>query len=175
MAFRSLALAVPIAAIAAAAAAQQTATPGSQDVRQEVEAFVAKYVDTYNRKDAAGLASLYTQDGVLIRPGPMATGRENIEKAWKGVLDAGWTGLHYETREVHPEGNVVWSIGQFTVSSPEQDGTMQEHRGNFMNIYQREGGSLKFRVHAFNLIPAQTASAGTAAPQATGTASAGGR
>ena len=70
---------------------------------------------------------------------------------------------------------MVWSIGQFTVMSPEQGAVMQERRGNFANIYRREGGSLKFRVHAFNFLPTQAASAATGTTPTAGTASSTGK
>src|SRR3954468_14167632 len=135
------------------ASAQQTGAAGRPDPRRAVEAFVAKYLDTYNRKDAAGVAALYTEDGLLVPPGPITTGRQNIEKAWRAVFDAGRTGLRYEIQQVQAEGNVVWSVGRFTVRAPDESGVLQERQGNFANIYQWEGDGLKFRVHAFNFLP----------------------
>jgi uncharacterized protein (TIGR02246 family) len=135
------------------ALAQQTGAAGRPDVGQAVEAFVTKYLDAYNRKDAAGVAALYTADGFLVPPGPITTGRVNIEKAWRAVFDAGRTGLRYDIQEVQAEGNAVWSVGRFTVMAPDESGVLQERQGNFANIYQWEGDGLKFRVHAFNFLP----------------------
>ena len=56
MTLRSFVLAVSLVVLATSATAQQASTSSQQDVRQEVEAFVAKYLDAYNRKDAAGVA-----------------------------------------------------------------------------------------------------------------------
>ena len=126
---------------------------GGSHVQQAVESFVTKYLDTYNKKDAAGLAALYTEDGILVPPGPIATGRPGIEKAWRAVFDAGRTGLKYKIQQSRADGNLVWSVGQFTVMAPDEKGTLQERQGNFSNIYQWEGSELKFRVHAFNFLP----------------------
>ena len=135
------------------ALAQQTSAAGRQDVRQAVEAFITKYLDAYNKKDAAGVAALYTEDGLLVPPGPITTGKQNIEKAWRAVFDAGRTGLRYDIQQVQAEGNIVWSVGQFTVMAPDESGVLQERQGNFANIYQWEGDGLKFRVHAFSFLP----------------------
>jgi uncharacterized protein (TIGR02246 family) len=175
MTLRSFVLAVSLVILATSATAQQASTASQPDVRQEVEAFVGRYLDAYNKKDAAAVASLYAENGILVPPGPMVTGKPNIEKAWRAVFDAGRTGLRYETREVHPEGDVVWSIGQFTVMSPEQGGILQERRGNFVNLYQKEGNDLKFRVHAFNFLPSSPAAAGTSTTPTMGTGSTSGR
>jgi uncharacterized protein (TIGR02246 family) len=122
-------------------------------VQQAVDTFVTKYLERYNKKDAAGVASLYTEDGILVPPGPIATGTQNIEKAWRAAFDAGRTGLRYNTQQIQAEGNLVWSVGQFTVMSPDESGSLQERQGNFANIYQWDGNELKFRVHAFNFLP----------------------
>ena len=120
---------------------------------QAVKAFITKYLDAYNRKDAAGVAALYAEDGLLVPPGPITTGKQNIEKAWRAVFDAGRTGLRYDIHQVQAEGNIVWSVGQFTVMAPDESGVLQERQGNFANVYQWEGDVLKFRVHAFSFLP----------------------
>ena len=135
------------------AIAQQTNAAGRQDVGKAVEAFITKYLDAYNKKDAAGVAALYTEGGLLVPPGPITTGKQNIEKAWQAVFDTGRTGLRYDIQQVQAEGNIVWSVGQFTVMAPDESGVLQERQGNFANIYQWEGDGLKFRVHAFNFLP----------------------
>ena len=142
---------------AAAKVSENTVAPSARRTEKEarlaVEAFVAKYVEKYNKKDAAGVAALYAEDGVLAPPGPMVTGKANIEKSWRASFDAGRTGLRYDTQQVQAEGNVVWSIGQFSVMSPEDSGALQERRGNFVNIYEWDGDALKFRVHSFSFLP----------------------
>lgn len=157
---RRAALVLGLAAMAAAvvspggeAFAQQTSAAGRQDVRQAVGAFVTTYLDAYNKKDAAGVAALYAKEGILVPPGPMASGQQNIEKAWRAVFDSGRTGLRYDIQQVQAEGNIVWSVGQFTVKVPDESGALQERQGNFTNIYQWKGDGLKFRVHAFNFLP----------------------
>jgi len=155
--FAALCLSVAAMSVAAPSPGQQTGTSGRRDMRQAVEAFVTKYLNAYNRKDAAGVAALYTEDGILVPPGPIATGKPNIEKAWRAVFDSGRTCLRYEIQEVQEEGNLVWSVGQFTVMAPDESGALQERQGNFANVYQWEGDELKFRVHAFNFLPSARA------------------
>ena len=156
---RRAAILLGLAGMAAAVAGQsreavaQSSAASRPDVRQAVETFVTKYLEIYNKKDAAGLAALYTDDGLLVPPGPITTGKQNIEKAWRAVFDAGRTGLHYDIQQVQAEGNIVWSVGQFTVMAPDESGVLKERQGNFANIYQWEGDGLKFRVHAFSFLP----------------------
>jgi uncharacterized protein (TIGR02246 family) len=143
--------------IAAGLGALTTSVPvsaqGRLNPQQAVDAFVVKYVDRYNKKDAAGVAALYAEDGVLVPTGPITTGKSNIEKVWRAAFDAGRTGLRYDTQQIQAEGNLIWSIGQFSVMLPDEKGTLQERHGNYANIYQWEGDELRFRVHAFNFLP----------------------
>lgn len=133
-------------------AAPQAKPAGREDVHRAVEAFVTTYLDAYNRKDAAAVAALYAEDGVLVPPGPIATGRLAVENAWRAVFDSGRTGLRYDIRRVEAAGDLVWSVGGFTVMVPDDNGVLQERQGNFANIYQWAGDKLRFRVHAFNFL-----------------------
>ena len=135
------------------ASAQQTGASGRPEVRQAVDAFVAKYTDAYNRKDAAGVASLYTEDGILVQPGPMVTGRQDLERYWRAAFDAGRRDLRYDTQQVRAEGDIVWSVGRFTVVGPVPGGQVQQNHGVFVNIYQWQGDELRFRVHSFSILP----------------------
>ena len=124
------------------------------EAEKAVAALVATYIEKFNNKDAAGVAALYAEDGILVPPGPMVAGRANIEKAWRASFDAGRTGIRYDIKQVQAEGNIVLVVGQFTVKVPE-GGSMQDRPGNFVNVYQWDGGALKFRVHSFSFIPIQ--------------------
>ncbi len=122
------------------------------DVEKAVAAVVATYIERYNSKDAAGVAALYAEDGILVPPGPMVTGRANIEKSWQTSFDAGRTGIRYDIKQIRPEGDIVLVLGQFTVKVPE-GGSLQDRAGNFVNVYQWDGRALKFRVHSFSFMP----------------------
>ena len=63
---------------------QNTVDP---EVRQQIEAVSMKFVEAYNKYDAAALAALFTEDAVEVRNWPndehggTASGREAIEKS----------------------------------------------------------------------------------------------
>jgi uncharacterized protein (TIGR02246 family) len=122
------------------------------EAEKAVAAIVGTYIEKYNSKDAAGVAALYAEDGILVPPGPMVAGRANIEKAWQASFDAGRTGIRYDIKQIKPEGNIVLVVGQFTVKVPE-GGSLQDRPGNFVNVYQWDDGALKFRVHSFSFMP----------------------
>jgi uncharacterized protein (TIGR02246 family) len=122
------------------------------EAEKAVAAIVATYIEKYNSKDAAGVAALYADDGILLPPGPVVTGKANIEKSWQASFAAGRTGIRYDIRQIKPEGNIVLVVGQFSVKVLE-GGSLQDRSGNFVNVYQWDGGALKFRVHSFSFMP----------------------
>ena len=122
------------------------------EAEKAVAATVATYIEKYNSKDAAGVAALYADDGILVPPGPMVAGRANIEKAWQAAFAAGRTGIRYDIRQIKPEGDTVLVVGQFSVKVPE-GGSLQDRAGNFVNVYQWDGDALKFRIHSFSFMP----------------------
>jgi uncharacterized protein (TIGR02246 family) len=122
------------------------------EAEKAVAVVVSTYIEKYNSKDAAGVAALYAEDGILVPPGPMVAGRANIEKAWQASFDAGRTGIRYDIKHIKSEGNLVLVVGQFTVKMPE-GGNLQDRSGNFVNVYQWDGSALKFRVHSFSFMP----------------------
>jgi len=124
------------------------------EAEKAVAALVATYIEKYNNKDAAGVAALYAEDGILVPPGPVVSGKANIEKAWQASFDAGRTGIRYDIKQVQPEGNIVLVVGQFTVKVPE-GGSLQDRPGNFVNVYQWDGTALRFRIHSFSFMPVQ--------------------
>ena len=124
------------------------------EAEKAVAALVATYIEKYNNKDAAGVAALYAEDGILVPPGPVVSGKANIEKAWQASFDAGRTGIRYDIKQVQPEGNIVLVVGQFTVKVPE-GGSLQDRPGNFVNVYQWDGTALRLRIHSFSFMPVQ--------------------
>jgi uncharacterized protein (TIGR02246 family) len=151
---RSIAYGIIVSLAVFAMTAPSFAQSDKPNVQQAVEAFVTKFQDTYNKKDAAALAALYMDDAILVPPGPIATGKPSIQKTWQAVLDAGRTGLKYTVKDVRAQGDLVWSVGQFSVMSPDDKDTPQERPGNFVHFYQWQGKELKLRVHAFTFLPA---------------------
>ena len=75
------------------------------DAKAIVEAGNEVFKTTFEAKDAEGLASLYTVDGMIIPPdGPNAVGHEAIAAYWAPVMEA-FASATLTTEEVFPIGN----------------------------------------------------------------------
>ncbi len=111
---------VPLAATAGFAAAQQP-QPGSSalpDFRRALDPLLARFVEAYNRKDAAQLAALFTEDAVLVPPGPILAGKRDIAQYYHTRLEHGAMGLRVELTQAQAEGGPAWAVGRFTVMMP---------------------------------------------------------
>src|SRR5258708_39964696 len=74
---RVLSLATVVVVLAAPGFAQQTTD--AQDVRQQVEAFTVKWVETYNGGDAKALLAMSAPDAFSIDPSGMLSGAQKLE------------------------------------------------------------------------------------------------
>src|SRR5262249_57919796 len=80
----------------------------AQDAKKTADDFAAKWVSVYDAGDAAGLAALFTPDGVFNAPsGAVVKGRDAIEKALAGRIKAGWTKETVTTTDAGMAGTAV--------------------------------------------------------------------
>ena len=141
---RPFAFLVPLAgaaglAAAPAAAQQQPGASGPPDFGWALDALLARFAETYNRKDVAGLAALFAEDAVLVPPGPIVAGRRDIAQAFRTRLEHGATGLRFEVAQARAEGDLLaWAVGRFMGTVPGEGGRPQERRGNFSTLYRRQ-------------------------------------
>jgi uncharacterized protein (TIGR02246 family) len=100
-----------------------------------------------NKKDAAGIASLFTSDGLLVMLAPQFAfkpGRDAIQKHYQGIIDAGATSIVLELKNLELRGNDgVWAAGNYSVTV--KDKTI---RGSWFRILKRENGNWKIAMEA---------------------------
>ena len=123
------------------------------DAQKAVETFAEDYAKAFNAKDTTAIVAMFAADGVEAGPGPILTSRDDIKKRFESIFATGATGLHFDIKQTQAEGNIVFAVGQFTVKT--KDGSTIN--GNVANIYEWDGDALKYRVHAYNLVPQPTA------------------
>jgi len=87
-----------------------------QEVMNAVTALSARENELLTKKDAAGIASLFTSDGLLVMLAPQFAfkpGRDAIQKHYQGIIDAGSTSITPELKNMELRGNDgVWAAGK---------------------------------------------------------------
>ena len=132
----------------ASASAQQI----DQNTRQQIERIAAAYVENWNKHDAAGIAALYTKDGVLVTPtGAVRSGPQEIQQASQGVMKTFPQHNGETIEQILPLGNDAdIRIGEFHLSGQGQNGPTKLD-GRYTAVDVREGGTWKIRL--FTAVP----------------------
>jgi ketosteroid isomerase-like protein len=113
-----------------------------QEVMDATKALGARERELLSKKDAAGIASLFTSDGLLVMLAPQFAfkpGRDAIQKYYQGIIDAGASNISLELKNLELRGNDgVWSAGNYSIII--KDRTI---RGSWFRILKRENGTWK--------------------------------
>ncbi len=140
------ALAVATMACVLPASAQQV----DQNLRQHIERLSTAYVEFYNNRDAAGLAALFTKDGVFVSPAnpraPAIKSAAVLEQYYQAALKLG---LHHDgssVDSVSPLGSDAAIVtGEYHYSSQGPNGPIK-FDGTYTAVSMRDGATWKFRL-----------------------------
>jgi uncharacterized protein (TIGR02246 family) len=106
-----------------------------------------KWQAAYNAGDAAGLAALYAEDGVLHPPNSAPVdGREAIEAFWAAVLESGGT-VELTVKDVRSMGESAAEVGMWVGTGA--DGSHEGH-GHYTLIYEKVDGRWQIASDMWN-------------------------
>ena len=109
-----------------------------------------------DRHDAAAIAALFTEGGVIVSPEGILSGRQAIEKFYRDTFNAAAvSGSAIKTTELHVAGDLAWAVGQW------RNNTQQ---GNWGSVDERRGGAWQLRMLTFNVTPAAAVAPSPATP-----------
>jgi uncharacterized protein (TIGR02246 family) len=128
-----------------------TSAPAQQQVdqntRQQLDSLYAAYHDNWNKQDAAGIASLYTPDGVLVTSDGVNNGSQAIIEHYKDLFKRGIT--HHDSATIDqmiPLGNnAVMIVGEYHLSGQGQNGPIKAD-GHYTAVDVLDGGAWKIRL-----------------------------
>ena len=120
----------------------------AQGVWREIEQRVREFEAAFNRKDAAALAAMYTEDARLLPPGgEMVSGREAIRQFWQGAFDMGVAGGGLRPQQVEARDDLAYEQSAATLRM--QDGSEQEVK--YVVVWKRQaGGAWQMAVDIWN-------------------------
>ena len=128
----------------------------------EFGVLATKQSEAFTNKDAAAVAALFTEDGVLVAPDGMFSGRQDIEKRYEGTFQRWPFTFFNDLRDCHLKAidNAVWSFGEWGGTLQGQTGP-EFVNGYFSAIYVREGDVWKIRTLTLSERPRPVATAET--------------
>jgi uncharacterized protein (TIGR02246 family) len=124
-------------AVPALAQEQNTVDP---EVRQQIEAVLRKHEEAYNEYNAAAFAAGFTQYAIVLFPGGVAWGRQEIEQRYAPDLAAHPTKQSFKLVQVCAVGDAICAIWEYLHFNVPQT------KGHCASIYVREGDTWKIRM-----------------------------
>jgi len=119
------------------AQAQRTAG-GTSDARAGIAAGNKKFIDGAAKRDAAMIASAYTEDAMAFPANSESVkGRAALQKLWQSVLDSGIAAFELNTTEVEADGNLAYEVGTYAMKT--KDGNVAD-RGKYCVVWKRVNG-----------------------------------
>jgi ketosteroid isomerase-like protein len=126
-----------------AASAQQVDPDAGGELFQKLQ---SEFAQAYNRKDVAGMAAFFSENGVRITPAGIFRGRDAIGREMQRVIDMG---LHdYSVRRIvsRMQGNMVFNAGEWQAGLGDQ-----KLRGYYSALLVREGDEVKILEETVNV------------------------
>ena len=124
-------------------------TAFAQDNRQQIDQIIAAYHENWNNHNAAGIATLYTKDAILVTRSPtqmVKNGTQEIEQNYQKLFAVV---PHHDSAtadQIIPLGtNAVMSVGQYHLTGQGQSGPTKID-GRWTAVYVPEEGKLKIRL-----------------------------
>ena len=115
-----------------------------EEIRNANDRFERFFVD----RDAPGMASLYTNDGMLLPPGAdVQSGKQAIQAFWQMVMDMGVKTARLETLEVEDNGEIAIEVGRYNLRCAE--GQVIDH-GKYIVAWKKDMGQWKLSRDIWN-------------------------
>jgi uncharacterized protein (TIGR02246 family) len=112
----------------------------------------AEWVKTVAGKDAQKSSSYYAGDGVLMAPGaPLASGKEDIQKTWAGMLATPGFALTFAPAKVTVarSGDLAYEVGDYEMTINDKKGKPQTVKAKYVVVWGKQSdGKWKALVDA---------------------------
>ena len=137
--------------------AGQSNAPAAAEVNvaadeQTIRSLNERWLQLIKAKDAAAIAQLYAEDGVVMPPNqPIGSGREAIQKFWQSTLDIPEMTLTFEPERIHvsQSGDVVIDRGTYRFTG-KPGGQAIDETGKYVVVWKKVGSDWKVANDIFN-------------------------
>ncbi|MBO1906332.1 SgcJ/EcaC family oxidoreductase [Microvirga sp. 3-52] len=123
--------------------------PAMAQDKATIQSLSDKFAQAFNAGDAAGVATLYTDEAVILPPGAeMMKGRTAIQAFWKGAAEQLGNGklTTVEVKSLGPEA--AQEIGTFSFRT--KGSQPQEISGKYVVIWEKVGSDWKLATDIWN-------------------------
>ena len=119
-----------------------------------------KWIEAFNKKDAAALTSLYTADAVLLPQGSgqPIIGESNIRKFMDEMIKAKLDNMVLPVAEA----NMLDQKSLYQAGTWAADAAGQRVAGTYLSVIVQDGADWKYRADTWNMMPPPPATAASA-------------
>jgi uncharacterized protein (TIGR02246 family) len=132
----------------------------ADDAKSIAQRLDDKWIEAFNKKDAAALAALYTADAVLLPQGAdqPIVGTENIRKFMDQMVKEKIENMALPVAQATMiDPNSLYQAGTWTA-----DAGGQQIKGTFLSVLAKDGSNWKYRADTWNMVPPSPATTGSA-------------
>ena len=130
------------------------AEAGGAEAREAVAAVSDRWEQAALAGDAAGVASLYAEDAVLLAPGaPTAEGRAAIESTLAAMFEAApatEASIESGTITFSESGDLAYDVGTYTMAGTTPAGEAWRDEGQYRAVLRTVGGEGKLVADTWN-------------------------
>jgi uncharacterized protein (TIGR02246 family) len=119
-----------------------------------VRAITPRFVEAYNRKDAAAAVRDYADDAKVLPPNmPMVSGKQGIQAFWKMAMDMG-VHLDLQAADLVVDGGTAYERGIATMTTQAGAAQPKTSKGKYVTVMRRQSdGSWKLVLDIWNSDP----------------------
>lgn len=123
---------------------EATITTISAEIRRANDQFESAFANG----DAASMAKLYTEDGMLLPTGSdFVKGPQAIQDFWKGAMNMGIKEAKLNSVDVEQHGDTAIEVGNYALSG---EGSRMIDQGKYVVIWKQQKGQWKLHRDIWN-------------------------
>lgn len=120
----------------------------STEVRDAIAAANLKFMETFSKGDAAGMAALYTENGQILPPNSeTVAGSQALQAFWQALMDMGIKEIKLESGEVEGHADTAFEVSTYTLRA--EAGKVLD-KGKYIVIWKLAQGQWKLHRDIFN-------------------------
>jgi len=106
----------------------------------EIKKVNQKYLEFYNSGNYKGVASLHTEDAVVMPPNvPARIGKDQIMSAIKEEVDMGFTDLKFIENDIKIFGNLAYDEGSYSLNVKSEKGEVIDNdSGKYLVVWEKQ-------------------------------------
>jgi len=118
------------------------------EVHAVFHSLIEQFESAFTQGDAAGIASFYTENAMLLPPeADFVKGRQAIQAFWQMAIDMGIKGLKLDVIDVELHGDTAIEMSKYTLGSADNE-VMEQGKG--IVIWKSVGGVWKLHRDIWN-------------------------